>query len=149
VIPIISHLRNQGWTIIGFGELPDLTMAREFDDFLGRIAKNELGNLLRRSRILLDPSLIEGLGLLALEAAACGCVPIINSRNSYQGLFDSGFQPFVEIKNYLDPQLIIDKITQIEKDNNYDIYAKTLFELDMNSGLNNSYLAIKELLRPE
>jgi len=149
VIPIISDLRKQGWTIIGFGELPDLTMAREFDDFLGRITKNELGNLLRRSRILLDPSLIEGLGLLALEAAACGCVPIINSRNSYQGLFDSGFKPFVEIKNYLDPQLIIDKIIQIEKDNNYDIYTRTLFELDMNSGFNNSYLAIKELLKPE
>ena len=149
VIPIISHLRNQGWTIIGFGELPDLTMAREFDDFLGRITKNELGNLLRRSRILLDPSSIEGLGLMALEAAACGCVPIINSRNSYQGLFDSDFKPFVEVKNFLDPQLIIDKITQIDNDNNYDIYTKTLIELDMKSGLNNSYLAIKELFRPE
>lgn len=51
--------------------------------------------------------------------------------------------------NYLDPQLIIDKVIQIEKDNNYDAYSKSLFELDMNSGINNSYLAIKELLRPE
>jgi glycosyltransferase involved in cell wall biosynthesis len=149
VIPIINNLRKEGWKIIGFGELPDLNMAREFDDFLGRITKNELGNWFRRSKILLDPSLIEGLGLIPLEAASCGCVPIINSRNSYQGLFHSGFKPFVEVPNYLDPQLIIDKIIQIDKDNNYDAYSKTLLDLDMNSGLNNSYLAIKELLRPE
>ena len=149
VIPLINQLRKEGWKIIGFGELPDLNMAGEFDDFLGRITKTELGNWLRRSKILLDPSLIEGLGLIPLEAAACGCVPIINSRNSYQGLFDSSFNPFVEVPNYLDPQLIIDKINQIDKDNNYDAYSKSILELDMNSGLNNSYLAIKELLRPE
>jgi hypothetical protein len=28
-------------------------------------------------------------------------------------------------------------------------YRQSIMELDMNSGLNNSYLAIKELLRPE
>ena len=149
VIPLINQLRKEGWKIIGFGELPDLNMAGEFDDFLGRITKTELGNWLRRSKILLDPSLIEGLGLIPLEAAACGCVPIINSRNSYQGLFDSSFNPFVEVPNYLDPQLIIDKINQIDKENNYDAYSKSILELDMNSGLNNSYLAIKELIRPE
>jgi glycosyltransferase involved in cell wall biosynthesis len=149
VIPLINHLRKEGWKIIGFGELPDLNMAGEFDDFLGRITKIELGNWLRKAKILLDPSLIEGLGLIPLEAAACGCVPLINSRNSYQGLFNSNFKPFVEVPNYLDPQLIIDKVKQIDKDNNYDAYSKSLFELDMNSGLNNSYLAIKELLRPE
>ena len=124
-------------------------MAGEFDDFLGRITKSELGNWLRRSKIILDPSLIEGLGLIPLEAAACGCVPIINSRNSYQGLFYSNFKPFVEVPNYLDPRLIMDRIIQIDKDNNYDAYSKSVLELDMNSGLNNSYLAIKELLRPE
>ena len=149
VIPLINHLRKEGWKIIGFWELPDLNMAGEFDDFLGRITKSELGNWLRRSKILLDPSLIEGLGLIPLEAAACGCVPIINSRNSYQGLFNSNFKPFVEVPNYLDPQLIMDTIIQIDKDNNYDAYSKSVLELDMNSGLNNSYFAIKELLRPE
>ncbi len=149
VIPFINHLRKEGWKIIGFGELPDLNMAGEFDDFLGRITKSELGNWLRRSKILLDPSLIEGLGLIPLEAAACGCVPIINSRNSYQGLFHSNFKPFVEVPNYLDPQLIIDKINHIDKENNYDAYSKSILDLDMNSGLNNSYFAIKELLRPE
>lgn len=149
VIPIISHLRKQGWKIIGFGELPDLSMASEFDDFLGRITKDEIGNLFRRSKILLDPSLIEGLGLVALEAAACGCVPIITSRNSYEGLINSTFKPYVEIPNFLDPKLIIDTINEIEKKNNYDAYCESILELDMNSGLNNSYLAIKELLRPE
>ena len=148
-IPIISQLRKQGWNVIGFGELPDLSMAREFNDFLGRISKNELANLLRRSKILLDPSLIEGLGLVALEAAACACVPVINSRNSYEGLIDSTFKPFVEIPNFLNPEIIIDTINQIEKENNCGAYSQSIMELDMNSGLNNSYLAIKDLLRPE
>jgi hypothetical protein len=43
----------------------------------------------------------------------------------------------------------MDTIIQIDKDNNYDAYSKSVLELDMNSGLNNSYFAIKELLRPE
>jgi hypothetical protein len=86
---------------------------------------------------------------VALEAAACGCVPVINSRNSYEGLIDSTFKPFVEIPNFLNPEIIIDTINKIEKENNYGAYRQSIMELDMNSGLNNSYLAIKDLLRPE
>jgi glycosyltransferase involved in cell wall biosynthesis len=87
VVPLIPELRKLGWRVIGFGDLPDIKMATYFDDFLGRISKVELGKIFRESTILLDPSFIEGLGLIPLEAAACGCIPIIGTRKSYTGLF--------------------------------------------------------------
>jgi glycosyltransferase involved in cell wall biosynthesis len=62
------------------------------------------------SRILLDPSLMEGLGLIPLEAAAAGVVSIITKRHSYEGLFkDNGF-PFIEIDDFQMPNNVFDAI---------------------------------------
>jgi hypothetical protein len=46
-------------------------------------------------------------------------------------------------------EILVYQINQIEKENNCGAYSLSIMELDMSSGLNNSYLAIKELLRPE
>jgi glycosyltransferase involved in cell wall biosynthesis len=124
-------------------------MAREFDDFVGRLNSEDLGNLFRKSKIILDPSIIEGLGLTALEAAACGCVPIISKRNSYEDLFLPDLIPYVEIPNFLDPKLVIDTVMNIEKNNEYAKYSKNTLVYDWKSGLNNSSKAIKELLNPD
>lgn len=149
VLPVIPKLRELGWKVIGFGELPDIEMAREFDDFVGRLNSEDLGNLFRKSKIILDPSIIEGLGLTALEAAACGCVPIISKRNSYEDLFLPDLIPYVEIPNFLDPKLVIDTVMNIEKNNEYAKYSKNTLVYDWKSGLNNSSKAIKELLNPD
>lgn len=42
----------------------------------GKLSNREIYQLLLQSHALLFPSLFEGLGLVALEAQACGCVPI-------------------------------------------------------------------------
>jgi glycosyltransferase involved in cell wall biosynthesis len=135
VIPLIPKLKSMGWKVIGFGDLPDVQMARNFDEFFGRLSSTELAKIFRESRILLDPSFIEGLGLTALEAAACGCVPIVGKRESYVGLFQDGQEPFVEIPNFLDPQVVLNAIDKIEKSNLSELVSKNVLRVDWESGL--------------
>jgi glycosyltransferase involved in cell wall biosynthesis len=122
-------------------------MAREFNDFLGRISKNELANLLRRSKILLDPSLIEGLGLVALEAAACGCIPIIGTRNSYQGLFKVGQEPYLEVSNFLDPDEVLQKIEDVNRTNYSKVFSEYILSVDWAIGYQKAFDEIKSILR--
>lgn len=46
--------------------------------FLGRVDEEELVELYNRAPILLAPSRYEAFGITALEAAACGCVPVVS-----------------------------------------------------------------------
>ena len=146
VIPLIPKLKTMGWKVIGFGDLPDAHMAEYFDEFLGRLSSFELAKLFRESQILLDPSLIEGLGLTALEAAACGCIPIVGKRESYTGLFQDGLEPFVEIPNFLDPQVILNTIERIEKSDLSEEVSKNVSRVDWESGLSDASKALTDLL---
>ena len=75
---------------------------------------SELCKLYNRARCVIDPSYIEGLGRVALEAAACGCLPIIQKRMSYDGMFKGANKPYIEIDNFLDPKLLIEAIESSE-----------------------------------
>ena len=114
LLPTLSVLKDMGWKIIGFGILPQHSMARVFDEFLGIIDESELCKLYNRARFVIDPSYIEGLGRVALEAAACGCLPIIQKRMSYDGMFKGANKPYIEIDNFLDPKLLIEAIESSE-----------------------------------
>ena len=143
VIPLIPKLQELGWTVIGFGDLPDINMANEFDDFLGRITPVQLGDLLRKSQFMLDPSFMEGLGLTPLEAAACGCVPIIGARASYKELFKQGDEPFFELPNFLEPDEVIKKVMNIR----HLEYSKTFSELVLGVDWSSGYeKALNEVL---
>jgi glycosyltransferase involved in cell wall biosynthesis len=146
VIPLIPKLKSMGWKVIGFGDLPDVHMAEYFDEFLGRLSSTELAKIFHESRILLDPSLIEGLGLTALEAAACGCVPIVGQRESYTGLFQDGQEPFVEIPNFLDPQVVLNAIDKIEKSNLSELVSKNILSVDWESGLRDASKVLTALV---
>lgn len=52
-----------------------------FGQHLGLVSDIYLGELYNRSKILLLPSLFEGLGLTALEAMVCGAIPIVCCDN--------------------------------------------------------------------
>lgn len=52
-------------------------------EFLGLLTQKELGDLLRASSMFVLPSFYEGLGLVCIEAAACG-LPVVATRT--QGL---------------------------------------------------------------
>jgi len=145
IIPLIPKLRNLGWNVIGFGDLPDFRMAGNFDDFLGRISREQLGKILRESKILLDPSMIEGLGLTPLESAACGCVPIIGTRNSYNGLFPKDQKPYIEIPNFLDPDEVVRTIEEVKNSNYSELFSNYVLSIDWKSGYQNIFDAISLL----
>lgn len=58
--------------------------------FTGFLPDQELVHLLNRSTVLILPSLNEGLGLPALEAAACGCPVIATTSSPLPGLLGEG-----------------------------------------------------------
>ena len=146
VVPLIPKLRKLGWRVIGFGDLPDIKMATYFDDFLGRISKVELGKIFRESTILLDPSFIEGLGLIPLEAAACGCIPIIGSRKSYQGLFKDNQEPYLEVSNFLDPEEVMQKIEDVNRANYSKLFSEYILSVDWEGGYHKALDEIKSIL---
>jgi glycosyltransferase involved in cell wall biosynthesis len=58
--------------------------------FTGYLKDEELVALLNLSTVLVLPSLIEGFGLPAVEAAACGCPVIATNRSPLPGLLGGG-----------------------------------------------------------
>ena len=58
--------------------------------FTGYLPDEELAELLNVSAVLVQPSLIEGFGLPAIEAAACGCPVIATSASPLPGLLGEG-----------------------------------------------------------
>jgi hypothetical protein len=99
----LASIRELGYKIIGFGDLENSKISNYFDDFMGRLNQHELSTLYNKSEFIIDPSLIEGLGLIALEAAHCGCIPLIQKRDSYINIFEKNKYPFIEVENFLDP----------------------------------------------
>jgi glycosyltransferase involved in cell wall biosynthesis len=146
VIPLIPKLKKLGWRVIGFGDLPDIKMATYFDDFLGRISKVELGRIFRESTILLDPSFIEGLGLIPLEAAACGCIPIVGTRKSYAGLFNDDERPYFEVSNFLDPEEVMQKIEEVNRTNYSKLFSEYILRVDWAVGYQKAFDEIKSIL---
>lgn len=98
LIPQIHQLKLLGYRIHAFGEYKNTDVLYYFDEYYGRVGRKELGDLLRKSKYLIDPSLIEGVGLLAFEAMACGTFPLIFRRGGTESILkelDVNF-PFVD-----------------------------------------------------
>ena len=58
--------------------------------FTGFLADEDLVVLLNMARVLVLPSLMEGFGLPAVEAAACGCPVIATNASPLEGLLGKG-----------------------------------------------------------
>ena len=146
LIPTLKELRNNGWTLIGFGDLPDLSMASYFDNFLGRISSEETSLLFKQSMILIDPSIVEGLGLSTLESARCGCIPIIQKRGGFEGLFEIGKEPFIEIVNFLDPEVVVQAVHKAQTKLSPTLVSSRASIIDWNNGYEVAKEEISELL---
>ena len=145
LLPQIPELRKKGWRVVGFGDLENPKTAEVFDKFYGRIDKLKIYEIFIESKILLDPSFIEGLGLIPLEAAASGVVPIISKRHSYDGLFNNGLIPFIEIDDFQIPEKVLSAIEKAEKLNPEKI-SKTVQDLNWAKGSSNFVKVINQLL---
>lgn len=98
---IVAGCRRQGLDVelrvAGDGpdlaELKDRTRAAGLDglvEFLGMIKPGQVRSLLLDSHLLLMPSFYEGLPIVALEAQACGCVPV---ASALPGITDAAIAP--------------------------------------------------------
>jgi glycosyltransferase involved in cell wall biosynthesis len=89
--------------------------------------------------------MIEGLGLTPLESAACGCVPIIGTRNSYESLFPKNEEPYIEIPNFLDPDEVVRTIEEVKNSNYSKLFSDYVLRVDWEAGYQNTFDAINLL----
>lgn len=145
VLPSLELLKVEGWKVVGFGDLPDHQSAEVFDEFLGRLNPEELNSEFQEAKFLIDPSWIEGLGLVALEAAACGVIPIITERGDYADLFEKNQKPFLELRNFIDPACLIDLIKNPQNQLPPQEIIKRVSHLSWDKGLLQAAEALENL----
>lgn len=64
-------------------------------EFLGAVSQPELAELMRRSHVLVLPSIEEGLALVQAQAMACGCPVICSIATGGEDLFTNGVEGFI------------------------------------------------------
>ena len=62
--------------------------------FRGRVETPELADLFNQAAIAVVPSMQEGLGLVAAEALACGCITLVSDLPAIQDVHDDAFLQF-------------------------------------------------------
>jgi glycosyltransferase involved in cell wall biosynthesis len=77
--------------------------------FTGYLSDHDLVNLLNKACVLALPSLMEGYGLPAVEAAACGCPVVATNASPIPELLGAGGLYF----NPLDTQQLEDALRQV------------------------------------
>lgn len=112
-LPALSKIREQGWRVIGYGDLVAPEMVIHFDEHFGRISRREVADLLQEAALLLDLSIYEGLGLSALEAGMCGTRTILSSNSGVLSLQDFN-QELILLKNSLNPVEIVSTVINYE-----------------------------------
>lgn len=120
-LPIFSALRENGWKIVGFGDLSNSELANHFDEHVGRISREELSQIYQSAAIMLDLSLYEGLGLSALEAGMCGVRPVVSKKGGIESL-ENFKNELIYIDDFLDLNQM--KATILNSDNFSDINSR-------------------------
>ena len=117
-----------------FGADPErMTSIPNNTTVLGHLSRPEVANVLRNSDIFLDLSDYQAFGRTALEAMACGCVPVVpkrggasefaidrvNSRIVETASDESCIQGITELMNCSDRDLLMMKLKAIETASKY------------------------------
>jgi glycosyltransferase involved in cell wall biosynthesis len=142
ILPSLELLKEQGWKIVGFGDLIDHDSAEVFDEFLGRLSPQQVNHELQEAKFLIDPSWIEGLGLVALEAAVCGVRPIITKRGDYSELFEEGLEPFLEVINFIDPTNLLNCLANPENQLSPEELVRRVSHLTWSKGVSQAAAAL-------
>jgi hypothetical protein len=102
LLPQVRQIQSLGLKVIAFGEYRNLDILEYCDEYVGRVNSRELGNLMRRSKFLIDPSMIEGVGLTALEGMACGVIPLNFRRGGSESILETLGVHLEPVDNYLE-----------------------------------------------
>ena len=150
-ISIIPILKDHGWRVFGYGDLDNEKYLSLFDEFYGRISKNELSDLMRKCKVSLDFSTYEGLGLQPIESSMCGCIPVISDRGGNQSLEDLVRTEtlWVTTPSVIDIGQIlkcIDKASEFSKIDVRKSNEKNLLKLDFSEGSKQLISLIESIL---
>lgn len=150
-ISIIPILKDHGWRVFGYGDLDNEKHLSLFDEFYGRISKNELSDLMRKCKVSLDFSTYEGLGLQPIESSMCGCIPVISDRGGNQSLEDLVRTEtlWVTTPSVIDIGQIlkcIDKASEFSKIDVRRSNEKNLLKLDFSEGSKQLISLIESIL---
>lgn len=96
-IPFAERLMQLGATVhfFGSGVLAN-SMPKSSGTWHGRLNSDGLAKLFSQCTYYLDLSFMEGLGLLPLEAAFCGCRPIMTKKGAPDLIFDDTTATWLE-----------------------------------------------------
>jgi alpha-maltose-1-phosphate synthase len=83
-------------------------------ELLGPLSKTELMALMRRSQVLVLPSVEDGFGLVMAEAMACGCAVIASTNTGAEDLYSDDREGFIVPAR--DPQAIADRLQRLADD---------------------------------
>lgn len=87
-LPVAQELATRGWKINFFGDNTDNpALPRNLGVRHGQLTPQNLAKLFSSCQFYLDMSLFEGLGLLPLENAFCGSVPIMTPKGAPDLIF--------------------------------------------------------------
>ena len=114
-LPIAEVLREQGFSLFFFGKLTDTAEALAgFGEMHGFLEPAKVAQLFSQVEYYLDFSLYEGLGLLPLEAAFCGAVPVMTRKGAPETIFTHG-RDAVFIDSFLDIETVASTIAAIDQ----------------------------------
>lgn len=90
-VEIGLFLKERGFTLTFFGwDIHAFDIPQDTGRIVSRTDRDAVAHLLSSTEFLIDYSAGEGLGLLPLEAAFCGCIPILHPRGGPEYIFTDG-----------------------------------------------------------
>lgn len=141
-------LRSRGFHITMFGwDTASYPIAPEIGDMHTDTSRQSLAELFSRSEFIIEQSHLEGLGLLPLEAAACGCIPIIGQRGAAEYFFKDGENSITinGYKNLAQSLDRIDRMTEREKKRLRTNAMKLSSEFHLDLGLQDAVRAFPRM----
>ncbi len=93
-------LKERGFTLSFFGyDAASFDIPADLGITVERTDPDALAELFSRTEFLIDQSFAEGLGLIPLEAAFCGCIPVRRPRGGGEYIFTDG-ETCIELRGY-------------------------------------------------
>lgn len=106
-------LKQRGFHLTFFGwDTEHVHIPSDIGTVMKDTSRTAVAELFSRTEFLLDHSYLEGLGLLPLEAAMCGCVPIIASKGAPEYIFQDGYDS-IRLTGYKTLEQTLERITSL------------------------------------
>ena len=119
-------LRERGFSLTFFGwDVERYPIPDDMGTVMTSLDRDSLATLFSKTEFILDQSFVEGLGLLPLEAAFCGCIPILSARGAAEYLFEDGVN-CIRIPGYRNLGNLLNGIAALMPDRIAELRENTL-----------------------